>query len=192
MQGMGVRRRKRVAGMVHRGELSGFELLLAPLGEDSKRYAIESVREIDRHTALEPLRTCSLADAVLPESFLAREQQAGGGEASAAPRITFVRLAPRQVLSMFDVIRERNAGVRELYANLEEGGFGLMVHRARGSVIRAYAPDGTARGKGIVMELPHKRADGTKAAFNVSIKDGMTGEGNPGEVRADYVIGRGE
>ncbi len=36
------------------------------------------------------------------------------------------------------------------------------------------------------------RADGTEAVFNVSIKDGMTGEGEPGEVRADYVIGRGE
>ncbi len=84
MQGMGVRRRKRVAGMAHGGGVSGFELRLAPLGEDSKRYAIESVREIDRHTALEALRTCSLADAVLPESFFTREEKAGGGEASAA------------------------------------------------------------------------------------------------------------
>ena len=68
----------------------------------------------------------------------------------------------------------------------------MIEDRARGSVIRAYAPDGTARGEGIVMELPHKRAGGTEAAFNVSIKDEMTGEGNPGEVRADYVIGPGE
>jgi hypothetical protein len=59
-------------------------------------------------------------------------------------------------------------------------------------VIRAYAPDGAARGEGIVVELPHRRADGTEAVFSVSIKDGITGEGKPGEVRADYVIGRGE
>jgi hypothetical protein len=42
------------------------------------------------------------------------------------------------------------------------------------------------------MGLPHRRADGTEAVFSVSIKDGITGEGKPGEVRADYVIGRGE
>ncbi len=40
------------------------------------------------------------------------------------------------------------------------------------------------------MELPHKRADGTKALFHVSIKDGMAGEGRPGEVKVDYVIKR--
>jgi hypothetical protein len=55
-------------------------------------------------------------------------------------------------------------------------------------VIRAYTADGAAPGEGIIMELPHRRADGTEAMFNVSIKDGMPGEGKPGEVRADYVI----
>ena len=59
-------------------------------------------------------------------------------------------------------------------------------------MIRAYAPDGAARGEGIVVELPHRRADGTEAVFSVSIEDGITGEGKRGEVRADYVIGRGE
>jgi hypothetical protein len=191
-QYMGSRRGKRVAGIARRGGVSGFELTLAPSGEDSKRYAIESVGEIDGHSALEALRTCSLAAAVLPEHFLAREEQDGTGEASAAARIALVRLAPRQVLSMFEVIRGRYAGVRRLYSNLEEGNFGLIGDRARGSVIRAYATDGAARGEGIVMELPHKRADGTEAVFNVSIKDGMTGEGEPGEVRVDYVIGRGK
>lgn len=192
MQAMGSRRKKRVASIARQGRVSGFELTLAPLQEDSKRYTIESVREIDRHAAFEALRTCSLAAAVLPEYFLAQEEPAGGGEASVAPRIAFVRLAPRQVLSMFDVIRGRDAGVRKLYTNLEEGNFALIRDRARGSVIRSYAPDGAARGEGIVMELPHKRADGTEAVFNVSIKDRKPGEGNPGEVRADYAIRRGK
>jgi hypothetical protein len=189
MQEMGSRRGRRV---VHGGGVYGFELTLAPSRGSSERYAIESVREIDRHTALDVLRTCSLAAAVLPENFLLQEEQAGAVEASAAARIAFVRLAPRQVLSMFDVIRKRDAGVGKLYSSLEEENFGLIRDRARGSVIRAYAPDGAARGEGIVMELPHTGADGTEAVFNVSIKDRMTGEGKPGEVRADYVITRGK
>ncbi len=182
------RRGKRIAGIAHCGEVCGFELTLAPSREDSKRYAIKSVREIGPHTALEALRTCSLAAAVLPDDLLAQEEHVGAGEASAEARIAFVRLAPLQVLSLFDAILGRDAGVRKLYSNLEEGDFGLIRDRARGSVIRAYATDGIARGEGIVMELPHKRADGTEAVFNVSIKDGMTGEGKPGGVSADYVI----
>ena len=59
-------------------------------------------------------------------------------------------------------------------------------------MIRAYAADGAARGEGIDVELPRRRADGTEAVCSVSIKDGITGEGKTGEVRADYVIGRGE
>ena len=55
-------------------------------------------------------------------------------------------------------------------------------------MIRAYATGGAARGEGIVMELPHIRADGTEAVFGVCIKNGITGEGEPGEVRADYDI----
>ena len=42
-------------------------------------------------------------------------------------------------------------------------------------MILAYAPDGAARGEGIVMGLPHRRADGTEAVFSVSIKDGIIG-----------------
>lgn len=186
------RRGRRIAGIAHRGGVCGFELTLAPSREDSKRYAIKSVREIDPHTALEALRTCSLAAAVLPNNLVAQEEHVGAGEASAEARIAFVRLAPRQVLSMFDVILGRDAGVRKLYSDLEERNFGLIRDQARGSVIRAYATDGTARGEGLVMELPHKREDGTEAVFKVSIKDGMTGEGRPGEVRADYAIRRGK
>ncbi len=187
-QDMRSRGGKRIAGISSRGGVSGFELTLVPSREDPKRYAIGSVRKIDRHKALEALRTCSLAAAVLPDDLLAREEHAGAGEASAEARIAFVRLAPLQVLSLFDAILGRDAGVRKLYSNLEEGDFGLIRDRARGSVIRAYATDGIARGEGIVMELPHKRADGTEAVFNLSIKDGMTGEGKPGGVRADYAI----
>lgn len=191
MRGMGSRGGKRVARIARQRGVTGFELTLAPSREDSKRYAIEAVGEIDRHTALEVLRTCSLGAAVFPAYSLARREQDGAGGASVAARIALVRLAPRQVLSMFEAIRGRDAGVRKLYSNLEEGNFALMGDRARGSVIRAYTPDGAARGEGIVIELPHKRADGTEAVFNVSIKEGMSGEGKPGEVRADYVIRRG-
>jgi hypothetical protein len=42
------------------------------------------------------------------------------------------------------------------------------------------------------MELPHGRSDGAEATFHVSIKDWMDGEGGSGEVRAEYVIRRGE
>jgi len=186
----------RVARIVRQGDISGFELTLAPSREDSKGYAIESVKEIDRHTALKILGTSGLTTALLPglaESYPGQDDGDSSREAGAEPRISFVRLAPWQVLGMFDAIRIRDADVRKLYANLEGKNFGLIRDQVRGAVICAYAADG-ARGEGIVMELPHKRADGTEAVFNVSIKDGMTGGGGgkSGEVEADYVIRRGE
>jgi hypothetical protein len=176
------------------GSASGFELMLAPSREDPRRYAIESIKRIDRRTALRTLRICGLIAAVLPKSFLAQEERDGdgAGEANAAARIRFVRLTPRQVLSMFDEIRRRDADARELYADLRGKSFDLIGDRARGAVIRAYAADCTVRGEGIVMELPHRRADGAEATFNVSIKDGMTGEARSGEVKADYAIRCGE
>jgi hypothetical protein len=70
----------------------------------------------------------------------------------------------------------------------------LIGTRARGSVMRAYAADGIVRGEGVVMELPHEGVAGADASFNVSVKDGMTSEGEAKscEVRADYVIRRGK
>ncbi len=194
---MGLRRMTKVARISRQVDVSGFELTLAPSREDSKRYAIESVKEIDRHTALKTLGTSGLTTVLLPvlaKSCLDQEEHDGSKEASGAPRISFVRLAPWQVLSMFDAIRRRDADVRKLYANLEGKDLVLIRDRVRGAVICAYAADGTARGEGIVMELPHKRADGAEASFNVSIRDGMTGgnEVNSGGVEADYTIRWGE
>jgi hypothetical protein len=169
---------------------SGFELTLASSQEESRRCVIESIKPLDRRTALKTLRTCGLGATVLPKSFLAREERVGNDarEASAAARIRFVKLTPRQALSMFDEVRRRDTSVRTLYANLRGKDFGLIRDQVRGAVVRAYAADGTARGVGIVMELPHRRADGAEAVFNVSVKDGMTGEGWSGEVKADYDI----
>jgi hypothetical protein len=194
---MGLRRMTRVARIARQGNVSGFELTLAPSREDSKGYVIESVKEIDRHTALKTLGTSSLTTTLLPglaKSYLGQDDRDGSREAGAAPRISFVRLAPWQVLSMFDAIRRRDADVRKLYADLEEKNLSLIRDRVRGAVICAYAADGTARGEGLVIELPHKRADGTEAVFNVSIKDDITGGGRAksGEVQADYAIRRGE
>jgi hypothetical protein len=53
--------------------------------------------------------------------------------------------------------------------------------------MRAYATNGAAWEEGVVVELPHRRADGTEASFHVSIK-GWTA----GEVRAEYEIRDGE
>ncbi len=189
---LGLRRAAPGAGVYHEGSASGFELTLAPSREDPGRYAIESIKPLDRRTALRTLRTCRLTAAVLPKSFPAQEEQDGDGEANAAARIRFVRLTPRQALSVFDEIRRRDADARKLYADLRGKGFDLIGDRVRGAVIRAYAADGAARGEGIVMELPHRRADGAEATFNVSIKDGMTGEAGSGEVKADYAIRCGE
>jgi hypothetical protein len=180
------------AGISREGSASGFELTLASPREDPGRYAIESIRPLDRGTALSTLRTCGLTATVLPKCFLAREGQDGAGEANAAARIRFIRLTPRQALGVFEVTRRIDADARRLYADLRGKQFDLIGDRARGAVIRAYAEDGTARGEGIVMELPHRRADGAEATFNVSIKNGMTGEARSGEVKADYTIRCGE
>ncbi len=192
-----LRRATRAAGITGGRSASGFELMLAPSRDDPGRYAIESVRKIDRRTALGALRTFGLVSvpSLVPSgSFTDRERrdEGGVGEAGCEPRITFIRLTPRQALSMFGEIRGRYSDVRELYTHLEAKNLELIGAGARGAVMRAYAADGIARGEGIVMELPHRRSDGAEATFHVSIKDWMAGEGGSGEVRADYDIRRGE
>jgi hypothetical protein len=194
LMGLGPWRAARVARIFRRDEAPGFEITLAPSPEYSGGYAIESVKEIDRRTALKTLRTYGLVTFLLPGNPRAREGRDGdSAEKASASRIRFVRLTPRQTLRLFGSIRRRNPDVRKLYANLEGKGFGLIRGRARGAVMRAYAADGIAREEGLVIELPHRGAAGTEASFHVSIKDGMTGEvgARPAEVRADYAIREG-
>jgi hypothetical protein len=196
LMGWGLRRVARMAKIASRGGVSGFELTLAPSGENPRRYAIESVKQIDRRAVLETLRTSGLVNALLPRGFLYQEEQAevDTGKASAAPRITLIRLTPQQTLSAFNTIRAREPDVRNLYAHLKEKDFNLIGERARGSVMRAYTADGIVRGEGVVMELPHEGVAGADASFNVSVKDGIAGKGEAKtcEVRADYVIRRGK
>jgi hypothetical protein len=194
-----LRRATRVARIARGAGARGFELMLAPSQEEPRRYAIESVKQIDRHTALKALRAFGLVGTTSLVRFKSlpgqKEQGEGGtGEASSAPRITFIRLTPRQAMSMFGAIRRRDSDVRELYAHLKAENWDLMSKEVRGAVIRAHAADGTARGEGIVIELPHEKADDTEALFHVSIKDWLAGEGEvgSGEVRAEYTIRRGE
>ncbi|MDQ3943396.1 MAG: hypothetical protein M3254_09865 [Actinomycetota bacterium] len=193
LMGLLLRRRTCVAGTTRGAGAFAFELMLAPSREDPERYAIESVRKIDCRTAHRTLRTIGLAGSpslVSWGSILEERDEGGAGEAGSEPRITFVRLAPRQALRMFGEIRRRYSDVRELYAHLKAKKLELIGAGARGAVMRAYAADGTVRGKGIVIELPHRRSDGAEASFHVSIKDWMAGEGGSGEVRVDYDIRR--
>jgi hypothetical protein len=199
LMGLVLRRATRGTGSTRGAGAPGFELMLAPSREDPRRYAIESVREIDRSTALGVLRSFGLVGTtslVASRDFPGREErdEGGAGEAGPVPRIAFIRLTPRQVLRMFGEIRRRDPDVHKLYAHLEAKNLELIGAEARGAVMRAYAADGTAQGEGIVMELPHRRADGAEASFHVSSKDWMAGEGEAGsgEVRADYDIRRGE
>jgi hypothetical protein len=196
LMGWGLRRAARMAKIAYRSSVSGFELTLVPLGENPRRYAIESVKQIDRRAILEMLRTSGLVNALLPRGFLYRKGRAevDTGKASAVPRITLIRLTPQQTLSAFNAILAKEPDVRKLYAHLKEKDFNLIGKRARSSVMRAYAADGIVREEGIVMELPHEGVAGADASFNVSVKDGMAGEGEAKsyEVRADYVIRRGK
>ena len=196
LMGWGLRRAARMAKIAYRSSVSGFELTLVPLGENPRRYTIKSVKQIDRRAILETLITSGLVNALLPRGFLYREggAEVSTGKASMVPRITLIRLTPQQTLSAFNAILAREPDVRKLYAHFIEKDFHLIEKRARGSVMRAYAADGIVRGEGVVMELPHEGVAGADASFNVSVKDGMAGEGEAKsyEVRADYVIRRGK
>jgi hypothetical protein len=191
---LGPWRTARVARIVRRDEAPGFEIALEPSPEHPGDYATGSISLIDRRTALKTLRTYGLGTFPPPGDPRARE---GSGrdcaEKGNMARIRFVRLAPRQTLSLFDSISRRNPDVRRLYADFEGKGFGLIRGRARGAVLRAYAADGIPRGEGLVIELPHRGPGGKEASFNVSIRDRMTGEAGarPAEVRADYAIREG-
>jgi hypothetical protein len=165
---------------------TGFELMLALSREHPGRYVIESIREIDRHTALEALSTFGL--------FHGSGEWGRGGtaEVGSGPRIRFIRITPRQALRMFGEIRKGDPNVRKLYAHLEARNLELVRDGARGAVMRAYAADGAVRGEGIVIELPHTREDGAEASFHVSVKDWLAGEGVPAGVGAEYEVRRGE
>src|SRR3712207_2145408 len=93
---------------------------------------------------------------------------------------------------MLGEIRGRYSEVRKLYAHLDAKKLEPIGAGARGAVMRAYAADGVAHAEGIVLELPHRGADGAQATFRVSIRDWMDGGDEPGEVRADYETRRGE
>ena len=76
LMGSMLRRVARAAGITSGGGASGFELMLAPSREDPGRYAIESVRKIDRRAALKALRTFGLVSTpslVPPGCFRGRE-----------------------------------------------------------------------------------------------------------------------
>ncbi len=188
---MGLLRRRTTRG----AGASGFELMLSPSREDPARYAIDSVREIDQCTVHRVLGTFGLAGipSLVPSGGILEGRDKGVvGEAGSEPRITFIRLTPRQAQRMFGEIRERYPDVRTLYAHLEAKKLKPIGAGARGSVMRAYAADGSSRAEGIVMELPHGRADGAGATFHVSIRDWTAGGEGSGEVRAEYEIRRGE
>ncbi len=188
---MGLLRRRTTRG----DGASGFELMLAPSREDPGRYAIDSVRGIDRRTVHRVLGTFGLAGipSLVPSGGILEGRDKGvAGEPGSEPRVTFIRLTSRQALSMFGVIRRRYPDVHKLYAHLEAKNLEQIGAGVRGAVMRAYAADGIARGEGIVLELPHRGSDGAEASFHVSIKDWMGGEAGSGEVRAEYEIGRGE
>jgi hypothetical protein len=190
-----LRRTTCAARTTRRAGASGFELMLAPSREDPGRYVINEVREIDRRTAHRALRAFGLVGipSLVPSGSCLEERDEGVvGEAGPAPRITFVRLTPRQALRMFEAIRRGDPEVRKLYAHLEEKDLELVGDEARGAVMRAYAADGTVRGGGIVIELPHRGTGGAEASFHIAIKEWTGGEGGSGEVRADYEIRRGE
>jgi hypothetical protein len=186
-----------VAGIARGAGASGFELLLTPSREDPGHYAIGSVGLIDRRAAHEVLRDFELVgtSSFVPyRSIVGRgEQDEGGvGTAGPQPRITLVRLTPRQAWRIFARIRRREPDVRKLYAHLGTRNLEQIRDEARGSVMRAYAANGVARGEGVVVELLHRRADGTEASLHVSIKDWMADEGGSGEVKAEYEIRHGE
>lgn len=191
---LGPWRTARVARIVRRDEAPGFEIALVPAPEHPGDYTTRSIKEIDRRTALKTLRTYGLGTFPPPGDPRARE---GSGrdcaEKGNMARIRFVRLAPRQTLSLFDSISTRNPDVRRLYADFEGKGFGLIRGRARGALLRAYAADGIPREEVLVIELPHRGPGGKEASFNVSVRDGVTGEAGarPAEVRADYAIREG-
>jgi hypothetical protein len=194
LMGLLLRRRRCVAGTTRGVGASGFELLLAPSQADPGSSAIGSIREIDRRSAHMALRTFGLAGipSLVPSGSVLEELDEGeAGEAGSEARITFVRLTPRQALRMFGEMRRRYSDVRSLYAHLVAKKLELIGAGARGAVMRACAADGTARGEGIVIELPHRRSDGAEASFHVSVEDWTAGEGEPGEVKADYEIRHG-
>jgi hypothetical protein len=131
--GLLLRRRTCAAGTTGGAGASGFELMLAPSREDPGRYAIGSAREIDRHAALKALRTSGLAGipSLVPSGSILEERNEGGaGEAGSEPRITFVRLTPRQALRLFGEIRKGDPEVCRLYAHLETKKLELKIGRA--------------------------------------------------------------
>lgn len=193
--GLGLRKAARVSKIARRGSVQDLEITFAPSQKDSERHVIESVKPIDRVTALKTLGAFGLAVTllpILPNGVLARTSYEGGTSRtiSAASRVRRVELTARQALNVFNSVRKQDANVRKLVASLASKDFDLVRAQARGMIIRTYAADGTAQGGDIILRLPYRKANGQKAQFGVFLKGGLAGGGQaqPGRVKADYTI----
>lgn len=194
--GLGPRRAARIARITRQGDIQGFEMTLAASTQDSPGpYAIESVKRIDRLTALKTLGAFGLAATLLPalpNGVIAREVAGDNSAkaASAVARVRQVKLTPRQALSVFNTVRRQDPNTRKLYAHLQNSKFNLVRTQIQGAVVRTYAADGTAQAASTYINLPHKKANGTSSFFTIRIIGGVAnGSGaTAGKVKVDYGI----
>lgn len=192
--GLGPRKAARVSKIVRRESTQDLEITFVPSQKDPERYIIESVKPIDRITALKTLGTLGLAVAllpILPDSVLARAAYKGTANTmNSAARVRRVELTARQALNVFNSVRKQDPNVRKLVASLDGKDFDLIGAQAQGMIVRMYAANGTAQGGDIILRLPYRKANGQRAQFGIVVRGGTAGGGQaqPGRVKADYTV----
>lgn len=192
--GLGPRRTARVARIVFGGKGSGFDVTISSSEDNPDRYIVESVKRIDRLTALKTLGALGMAATFLPflpQSVLA--QSSKDAQTSAVARIRTVNLAPQQAVNMFNSVRKNNSNVQRLYADLTAKGFTLLRDQTGGAVMNTFAADGTSQGRSTVLILQHSKADGQRANFQVSISGAQSGGGGEtaSRITSEYAIIKG-
>lgn len=109
LMGLGPRRATRVARIARQNGASDIEIALAPSREDPKHYTIESVKRIDRLSALKTLGAFGLAAMALPWIPNAATAQEAAGRAI---RLRSSELSSRQASVTFQSILRRYPEVR--------------------------------------------------------------------------------
>lgn len=196
--GLGPRKAARVARIARQKGAAGIEMTLTATEEDPDRYEIESIKRIDRRTALKTMGAAGLAATLLPWlPEVAFAQNSANPDTIAErgkARVRTVRLSFRETMRRFQKMRGEDNRLRTLHKNMTDKGFRLVRSESFGvlSEVVAGGNDGAVI-RELSVGLGYKKPNGQKATFSARAE--LTRAGSVeimDPIRSDYAVQTGK